>query len=82
MTVPYFDDPLEVLEAIVGLPLPVERPHDDDGPMARPAELSTDIDLHGLSLEDFAVRIPDKTSSAKRYTYSAESAEECKYVHL
>jgi vacuolar protein sorting-associated protein 52 len=80
MTVPNFEDPLQVLERIVGLPLPVEHTDAEDEPVKKPTDLSEDIDLHGLSLEDFAARKPEATTPAKRYNYSAESAEECEYV--
>lgn len=83
LATPGFEDPLAVLERLIGSPLPLEdaedgEDDDDEQPVSKPEEISEDIDLHGLSLQDFAARKPEVAApAAKRCSYSVESAVEC-----
>ena len=76
--VPYFEDPLEVLQKIVDAPLPLQPDSSEIGSSAKPETVSQDIDFGGLSLEEFAARSPRATKRAR--ASSVKSAEECEYV--
>lgn len=81
---PYVQDPLNVLERIIGTPVTREALDDTaDHAIERPDTMVEDIDFSGLSLEDFAngasVR-RDSIESEPRY-YNAQSVEECMYVN-
>ena len=80
---PFADDPLEVLEKIIGLPLPqAAGVNGEENDNERPEELVADIDFEGLSLEEFASGIDRLNGSSKgaEKPRSAQSVEECEYV--
>ena len=83
---PNVDDPVDVLEKIVGVPL--EREGGDDGEeqeaTERPNELLEDIEFGGLSLQAFVQTSPaTKPEEGKsKELESVQSVEECEYVRL
>ena len=83
-----FNDPLEVLEAIIGRSLSPEgkgnaqnERSDDDAVVQRPTELVTEIDFGRLSLGDFSqpsqYEGEDDDAGSGMFT---DSVEECEYV--
>ena len=82
---PNFDDPLQILEQVIGSPL---REGDDGSGEAdeeesaeRPPELVEDIAFEGLSLRDFANSSPEPDENS--YTAGQNfSIEECEQVCL
>ena len=77
------EDPLDVLEQIVGLPRPLDE---DNGPeetaLERPAELVTNVPFGNLSLTDFVREKapPNGQQRAETEHLSTQSAGECEYV--
>ena len=91
MTPPeYIDDPLVVLEKIVGSSLQTDGTAgiydtDDEAEGQRPENLIEDVTFGGMSLQDFL----HNTKKPEALAYKRESdqlnlqsAEECKYVSL
>ena len=83
---PHVDDPVDVLEKIIGEPLK-RSGGDDDGEEAileRPRELLEDVDFGGLGLQEFASSESkhESTMNVKATQESIQSVEECEYVHL
>ena len=75
-------DPLEVLEKIVGTPLPKEVSEGEENePVERPEVLAEDLDFHGLSLEDFVRQDQEqKAHDLRAEEPSSQSVEKCEYV--
>jgi hypothetical protein len=78
-------DPLEVLERIIGAPPSTSQiPPEEDGPTGRPVELVEDIPFGASSLEAF-LQEPSRSREAYRKQtrqWSEHSVEECEYVRL
>ena len=77
------EDPLQVLEQIVGLPRPREDEKDNGEPAGqRPKELVADVTFDGLSLEEFTrMKSPQRDRKrAEIQTLSTQSVAECEYV--
>ena len=80
---PFVDDPLDVLVKIIGVPLPKDALDDQDVQVKQPAQLTEDIDFDGLSLQQFVYEADRQKLSAQSQPeeYTAQSVEECEYVH-
>lgn len=82
---PDAEDPIKVLEKVVGASLRSDdEPEDDEMEMVqKPEELIDDIDFHGLSLGEF-VRAEKHSEDAggEIDLESVQSVEECEYVRL
>jgi hypothetical protein len=80
---PPTDDPLKVLERILGIPLPKNEEHDivekpQEQLQERPEVFVEGIDFGGKSLEEFAKDVPYKSLNPETQYYF--SIEECEYV--
>lgn len=78
-------DPLEVLAALVGKPLPEEKLENSSTQNGveyeKPIRLVEDVEFNGLSLEEFA--LADFSNEEESEVHSAttvQTVEECEYV--
>lgn len=78
-------DPLEVLAAVVGRPLPEEKLENwstqDGVEYEKPIRLVEDVEFNGLSLKEFALAdFSDKEESEVHSATTVQTVEECEYV--
>lgn len=83
---PDFVDPLKLLAAVVGNPLPEEKLENgttqDDVEFKRPTLLVADIEFNGLSLKDFTkADFSDKGENGVNSVITVQTVEECEYVY-
>lgn len=79
-------DPLEVLAALVGKPLPevkLENGSTQNGvEFKKPTHLVEDVEFNGLSLKEFALAdFSDKEGNEVNSVTTVQTVEECEYVY-
>ena len=79
---PDVEDPLRVLERVVGASIDHSDSIDHDTPIPKPTELSEDIDFKGSSLEAFITESPKTRGGARPRAGTIRTVEECEYVRL
>ena len=82
---PHVDDPLQVLERIVGVTLKGKDEEEERAEsLDRPQELIESIDFGGLSLQDFVRSVGELSTRLEEGARMEEvqSVEECEYVRL